>query len=700
MKSKMTKNVFKAHTILLFPIVVALVTVIPKTTMAKSLFVIADKGSLSDSTQPLHIYDIGSDGTLSLQAQHEIPHRVLGGVGMAIDSDNGYLFVTYHNSNKILVLEASSMTSVGEAVAEDAENLTGIVYDHDKMRVYCVDRGEDLLYVYEWDPTTLTLTDASRSPFRISTSTAYGIALDELDDLLFVANNNKYITVYETSNWQRVDRIKLDRKAISIAVDSQRGLLYAGAGYNGDNTLTQYNLSTEAVEEVEVETEAGVMGLSVNLETGYVYLSTGLNNQEGGDNIQAYDTALNLIDLIGLDGDPTAVVVPLNDISFNPLGLEKTIVRGASNSGASGDMPTVDVGDVVTYGITFSNYTGDKVTDVVVVDTLPSDVIFVSADDDGVSGSYDSKTHSYTWTYSSWPPEVSTTLELTVQVDDDVETGTIISNTASIVSDQTPLTTKRLDVGVGHNPLNLSKIIQGGAQGQVTSVKADSTITYVIEFDNSNDFVVQNVVVLDVLPKEVSYITAETGTVSGKYDPKTHMCTWTFASLKSGQSVHLELEAQVDADLAKGKTFTNTVTVESDETPSTTAWADAIISDTASSAPELKVLPEVIRRDGQTYNIQASIIFQEGAGIGTQHIADVLPTLYLGDDEGEIKAKELLIFGTDTKAKVVALFDKSELLDAVKGYGEVPLRMVGMLASGRSYSAEGMIRITRYSGAR
>ncbi|MBN2315830.1 MAG: DUF11 domain-containing protein [Sedimentisphaerales bacterium] len=698
MKSKMTKNVFKAHTILLFLIVVAFVTVIPNMTMAKSLFVIADKGSLSDSTQPLHIYDIGSDGTLSLQAQHDIPHRVLGAVGMAIDSDNGYLFVTYHGSEEILVLDASSMTSVGKVTVSGAENLAGIVYDHDKMRVYCVDRGQELLYVYEWDPVTATLTDASHSPFILSTSSAYGIALDELDDLLYVANNNKYITVYETSNWQRVDRIKLDRAAISVAVDTQRGLLYTGAGYAGDNTLAQYNLSTGVIEEVQVESEAGVMGLSVNSETGVVYLSTGLDNKEGGDNLQAYDTQLNLIDLIHLDGDPTAVVVPLKDISFNPLGLQKTIVRGASNSGTSDEAPTVDVGDVVTYGITFNNYTGDKVTDVIVVDTLPSEVIFISADDDGVSGSYDAKTHSYTWTYASWPPEVSATLELTVQVDKDVETGTIISNTASIVSEQTPLTTKRLDVGVGHNPLNLSKIIQGGAQGQVTSVKADSTITYVIEFDNSNDFVVKNVVVQDVLPKEVSFVSAQSGTVAGKYDPETRTCTWTLASLKSGQTVHLEVEAQVDADLAKGKTFTNTVTVESDETPLTTAWADAIVSDTASSAPELKVLPEVIRRDDQTYNIQASIIFQEGAGIGTQHIADVLPTLYVGDGEGEIKANELLIFGTDTKAKVVALFDKSELLGAVKGYGVVPLKMVGMLTSGRSYSAEGVIRITRYSG--
>lgn len=698
MKSKKTKKVFQTNTILLFLIVVAFVAVIPKATIAKSLYVIADKGSISDSTQPLHIYDIGSDGRLSMQAKHEIPHTVLGAVGMAIDSDNGYLFVTYHASDRIFILDAGTMTKVGEVTATDADNLAGIVYDHDKMRVYCVDRGQELLYVYEWDPATVTLTDASQSPFELSLSTAYGIALDELDDVLYVANNTKHITAYETTNWQRVDRIRLDRVAISIAVDSQRGLLYTGAGYAGDNTLVQYNLSTGNIEEVQVEPEAGVMGLSVHLGTGFVYLTTGLNNQEGGDNLQAYDTQLNLIDLIPLDGDPTAVVVPVKDISFNPLGLQKTIVRGASHSGASAEMPTADIGDIVTYGISFNNYTGDTVTDISVVDTLPSEVIFVSADDDGISGSYDAKTHSYTWLYSSWPPEVPITLELAVQVRNDVDTGTIISNIVSIDSKQTPLTTKRIDLGVGHNPLNLSKIIQGGNQGQVTSVNADSPVTYIIEFDNSNDFVVQNVVVEDVLPKEVTFVSAQRGTVAGKYDPATHTCTWSLASLKSGQAVHLELEAHVDEGLAKGTIFTNIVTVESDETPASTAWAEAIVGDAPSTGPVLEVVPEVIRRNNVPYLIQASIIFPEGAGIGTQHIADVLPTLFLGQDEGEVKAKELFILGTETRAKVIGLFDKIELLAAIKTSGQTKLKMVGMLTSGRSYSADGTIYIAEYSG--
>lgn len=693
MKSKMTKKVFKTQTIRLWLAAVLFVMVVPRLATAKSLYLIADIGSLSEPTQPIDVYDLGPDGSLTFQSRHDIPRDMLGAMGIAIDSDNGFLFITYEASDEIQVLDARTMTDVATIIAPDAKDLAGIVYDHDKKKVYCVDRGNDLLYIYDWDPETRTISHAPDSPSMLWAASTYGIALDEFDDLLYVANASKTVTIYDTFNWRKVGRIKLDRTAISIAVDAQRGLLYTGAGFKGDMFLTQYDLAMGTVKEVQVEPDAGVIGLGVNVDTGYVYLNTGMNNKPGGDNLQAYDTELNLIDSIPINGDATGLVVPLKDISLNPLDLKKTIVRGASHSGAAGGMPTVGAGDTVTYGIHFNNFTGTTVTDVSVVDMLPSEVIFVSADDDGISGSYDPKTHSYTWLYSSWPPEVPTTLELVVQVGKDVGTGTVISNTVMISSNQTPPTTKRRDVITGHNPLNLSKVILGSAQGQVTSVKADSSVTYVIEFDNGNEFVVTDVFVLDVLPKEVSFVSAQKGTVPGKYDPATHTVTWSFASLKAGQAVHLELEAHVNKDLAKGTMFSNSVSVESEQTPSAAASAEAIVGETPSTVPELKILPDIIRRNSETYNIQASIIFQQG--IGKPDIADVLPTLY----PGEIVAKQQFIYGSDDRAKVIALFDKNELLNAVKGSGQITLRMVGMLKSGRSYSGEGIVYITEYSGS-
>jgi uncharacterized repeat protein (TIGR01451 family) len=253
---------------------------------------------------------------------------------------------------------------------------------------------------------------------------------------------------------------------------------------------------------------------------------------------------------------------------------------------------------------------------------------------------------------------VPTTLELVVKIAEDVATGTIVSNTVMISSNETPLTTKRRDAVTGHNPLNLSKVIQGSAQGQVTSVDADSSVTYVIAFNNDNEFPVTDVFVIDVLPNEVRFVSAQEGTVPGKYDPATHTVTWSFASLKMGQAAHLELETHVKKDLAKGTIFTNTVSAESAETPPALASAEAIVGETPTIVPELEIQPETIRRNSVSYDIQVSLTFPEGMGIGRQDIADVLPTLYDADDPKAVgtKAKQLFIYGSEDVAKVIALF--------------------------------------------
>ncbi|OHB79287.1 MAG: hypothetical protein A2Z25_16520 [Planctomycetes bacterium RBG_16_55_9] len=695
MKSKSAKNVVGAYTIVLFLAAAVFVAAVPKSATAKSLYVIADINATgADKTQPVQAYDIGSDGTLTFQAEQSIPRRGFGAVGIAIDSDNGFLFITYKDSGNIQLLDARTLTDVGKITIPEATDLAGVVYDHDKGLLYVVDRGEKFLFIYNWDPQTLTLTPVLESPVTLAVWTAagYGIALDEVGDLLYVANGTKTVGIYSTSDWHRVGRIEVDRTAVSVAVDVRRGFLYTGGGYAGNKFLTQYHLATGTAKEVQVEPDAGVMGLGVDSDTGCVYLDTGVNNAPGGDNLQVYDTQLNLIDVIPIGGNPTGLVVPSKEISYNPLSLNKTVIRGASHSGASGAKPTVDVDDVLTYGISFKNVGDVTVTDVLLVDTLPAELTFVSADDNGITGTYDPKTHTFTWRYSSLPPDIPMTLELTARVKANVKTGTIISNAVTISSKQTPSTTSRFDVIMGHDALNLTKSILGGVQGQTTSVSADTSMTYVIQFENNNDFTVTNISVFDVLPDEVSFVSAQKGTVAGTYDPATHTCSWSFDSLAPGEAVRLELIAHVNKDLAKGTIFTNSVTVESKETPPSAATADAIVGETPSAVPEMKVLPEIIRRDNVPYNIQASIVFPQG--FNTKDIADVLPVLY----PGEIKAKQQFIYGSATRVKVIALFDKDELLNAIKGYGQVTLKMVGQLTSGRSYSGEATVYITKYSG--
>jgi len=565
--------------LLLLLAVVTLMAAGTQVATAKSLYVIADHvGNTADATQPVHAYDIGIDGSLTFQAEHNIRHRMLGAVGMAVDSDSGYLFITYEAYDEIQIVDGKTMTDVTEILATDSTDLAGIVYDHGKKLIYCVDRRTSWLYVYNWDVEALALTRVEGSPFTLNRSDAYGIALNEIDGLLYVGNATNTVTVYDTADWSLVDEIELERLAISVAVDVMNGYLYTGAGYAGDFYLTQYHLATGKEISVQVEPDAGVIGLAVDPDTALVYVSTGRNNAPGGDNLVVYDTGLREISRLHVGGNPTGIAIPGKDIGFNPLNLTKELLSGGSDDVESGNMPSVGAGKTITYGIGFTNKSNEyTVTDVTVVDVLPRSLTFVSADDDGVGGRYDSKSHTYRWTYADLPPGTSTMLELTVEVDRDVEPGSIISNSVTINSNETPRTTTRLDVVAANNSLNLEKTIKGFAKGQVATVEPDDLVTYNICFDNhNNDFTVTNILLIDTLPPEVDFVSADKTKGVGTYDEKSHTFTWRPQDMKPGTSVCLDLVVQVNPNLLPGTVIRNAAVVDSNELPPAMATVDAV----------------------------------------------------------------------------------------------------------------------------
>jgi len=834
MKNKNGTNVVRSNTFLAILAVAILVTAVTKTATAKSLYVIADiKGASEDRTQPVQAYDIRVDGTLAFQAQHDIPHSMLGAVGMAIDSDYGYVFITYEHSGEIQLIEATTMTDAGTVTAPDAKDLAGIVYDHEKSLVYCVDRGKRSLYVYNWWPETATLTHVSGSPFTLRNASAFGIALDEIDDLLYVANASNIITVYSTSDWSLVDTISVSRIAISIALDVTNGLVYTGGGFAGNMFLTQYHLATDTEAEIQVEPDAGIMGLGVDPDTGVVYMSTGSNNAPGGDNILVYNSKLHQIDLIPAIGNPTGLAIPGKDIGYNPLNLSKQVLRGASASTDIDEVKTVNPGSTFTYGINFSNFNDFTVNDVSIIDNLPSEVSFVTADDDGVNGNYDPDTHTYTWSYESLPPGSSTLLEITVTLNKNVDIGTLITNSVTINSNETARTTTNVDIITGNEGLNLKKGILGSLEGQVTQVDANDIITYTIDFDNKdNEFPATDITVTDTLPAEVTFITAGAG---GKYDSKSHTCTWPLNFLAPGAERHLELTVSVNPGLPIGTVITNIVTVDCNETPPSTASVDAVTAykplditkktidssgakiewilpgerfiyqicfdnndndfklsdvsvvdilpenvtfvkdhtnnkkvtgdydskahtytvslktlepgsatciellvevnpdtplgtviynsvtiDSNDTSPatadadiyvgeimlevdDLDITPDVLRRNGTSPHIMTVVKLPQGI-VKSDIDANYKPELYYQDRDSDEENFILIgegsqtLSGTDNRPKIITLFNRAELMNAVAGYGQLKMRVVGKLKSGRTYFGDAIIHITRFAG--
>jgi hypothetical protein len=308
--------------ILVFITIMLTMVVLAGPASAKSLYVICDQDSSVNPPTPVRAYRINANGTLTYQTQTMVPD-VTGAVGLGIDSTSATLFMSVEYFGTFQIYDALTMHNLGSVTAPGASDLAGIVMDEKKNRLYTVDRDTANLYVYQWNRVTKVLTPVGTLPIVLPTPsgfsdpTAFGIALDTVNDLLYVANGWHDIYIYKTSDWSLAGTgvISLNNNsAYSVAIDSARQLLYTGAGFNNDTLLVQKHIVGGAEKTKDVSTVAlpkhGVMGLGIDNATGYVYISTGDGSNDTGD-LVVYNTSLNQIQRVANIGiSPVGLAIP------------------------------------------------------------------------------------------------------------------------------------------------------------------------------------------------------------------------------------------------------------------------------------------------------------------------------------------------------------------------------------------------------
>lgn len=562
-------------------------------TFAKSIYLLSD---LSVYPCKIAVYNILGPAEVALKGEYTITQEGGGAVGVAFDSRGESLFLTYEDIATVKVVSANTFKPVGEAPATGATNLAGIVYDHDKRLLYCVDRFKEDLYVFEWDSRAASLLLKAGSPFKLAGSYSLGIALDEIRDLLYATSGSDEIRVYQTSDWSLVKTIKLKHPAISVAIDFDRQSLYTAAGYRGDLDLVRYDLASGVETSVEVDPKAGAIGITVDNETGLVYITTGRDNDPyTGNDLKVYSPSLELLQSLHLGGNPTGLVVPLSGFGLNPLGLRKRVVSGTQEvQGIHYAHP----GDTVTYEVCFDN-NGNRlpVIDVVVEDALPAEVNFVRVEDLGANeGTYNTTTHTFLYRRGILDPNATGCFHLVVQVKDGATAGAKMTNRVVISSRETESTAATSDVTVAYDSLRLSKRVVPDPNhvvvGDVVYVTAGSTMTYEVVLANpDNAFQIPEVLAVDTLPDQVDFVAADGDDGVGYYDPTLRAYSRVYTVMDPGAVIRFQVTVRVHTGLPAGTIITNSVLVNGLWTPPTVAQAQAVIKYNALNISKKIVAP-------------------------------------------------------------------------------------------------------------
>ncbi|NQS89678.1 DUF11 domain-containing protein [Patescibacteria group bacterium] len=440
------KKIFSVSVVTLFILATAMVGC----SFGKSLYVIADMNAWPDV--PVNAYNIEAGGyPLSYQTTHLIEDRDGGPVGIAIYNDpNGdgdfsdaRLFVTYEFSDTLTVFKAEDLDALSDITATGASDLAGIVVDQGKKLVYCVDRETQNLYVYDAD----TFTPQGTLPIVLGTiggEGAYGIAIDETNGWLFVAQGDNTVHYFDTSTWNEVGTITVDStKAVGIAYDPYNRFVYTGGGWWNDDLLAKYDMSTGTATSVDLSQIAfgmGAMGLAVDPATHLLYITTGYDE----DDMRVFDSDLNQVYVHPVAGeyfgDPSGICIPTVDISYNPLHFSK-------DDGLEYPDECVAVSGNITYTLSYDNLANPAtVHTVTITDTLPAEVTFVSATG---SYTYEASTRTVTWDIGTLPAsDPGGSVQLVVNVTPSTTPGITITNPATIDSDDTPPTTQNEETKV------------------------------------------------------------------------------------------------------------------------------------------------------------------------------------------------------------------------------------------------------------
>jgi hypothetical protein len=363
-------------------------------------------------------------------------------VGLALDPDSETLFVTYDGTQQIVLVNAKTLAYI--KTISTIDELAGIVYDRTRQKVCAVSRQDDELYVYAWDALEQSLTlDDQPTLLNISRDYgAYGLALDETDDVLYVTDATAQVKYYDASdpNFVYLGSIQIevagnDRRAVGIDVyNDTRGtkLLYTGAAAHTAGVYHDYLVRTDISDvnnpiSTQRDVGASVVSAAVDLASAYVYVTTTSNH------IEVYN-------------DATFPTDPCDTETSNISGPADILVRGdvlykEPHFDIAKDNNDPNNACVIPWDPALQNYlvfdicwdaNGYSDINVVISDRLPIELDYYSSNP---TGDYNQTEHIVTWNLGAVSADDSGCIQLTARVNTAAWPCSTVTNPAVIEGD-------------------------------------------------------------------------------------------------------------------------------------------------------------------------------------------------------------------------------------------------------------------------
>ena len=231
----------------------------------------------------------------------------------------------------------------------------------------------------------------------------------------------------------------------------------------------------------------------------------------------------------------TATAVSVEGISGQDTSLT-SVIPGSLQLAKAGPEETIS-GDNVTYDITVTNDGAGALTNIVLSDTLPVGLTYVSSSPEASVGA----DGTVSWLIESLDSEATATVSLVATTGDPGE----VVNTATVQSDEGASATAQATTLVTQSNLAITKTVDNAAPllGQQS--------VFTIAVTNNGNATASNVAVVDTLPLEFQSVSAEPeATIGGDGSLQ-----WTIAAIEPGGTANIT----VNATSTVGGALTNTV---------------------------------------------------------------------------------------------------------------------------------------------